>query len=207
MIPRTSSRTLDFVALLAALLVSYCIGLVIHHIFFHPFRSIPGPVLAKISKAWSRYGNLQGRKSHRIHAAHQRYGPVVRVGPNELSFSSPEAVRDIYTNDAFVKEETFYRAKRVFHEEMLMSFRNPEAHKQRKKLLQRGFSQAAMVAFEPHIDGKIEDLLNHWSKVAQKHNGRVDVYPWLIWLAFDIVCMELFASPHASTYSQSFQIT
>ena len=33
-----------------------------------------------------------------------------------------------YTNDAFVKEEAFYRAKRVFHEEMLMSFRDPGEH-------------------------------------------------------------------------------
>ena len=114
-----------------ALIAIYCLGLLIYNIFFHPLRSFPGPPLAKISKAWSRYGNLKGRKSHRIHEAHQKYGLVVRVAPNELSFSSPDAVRDLYTNDAFVKEEAFYRAKRVFHEEMIMSMRDPEAHKQR----------------------------------------------------------------------------
>jgi hypothetical protein len=32
----------------------------------------------------------------------------VRVAPNELSFANPRAVRDIYVNDAFVKEEAFY---------------------------------------------------------------------------------------------------
>ncbi len=31
-----------------------------------------------------------------MHALHQRYGPVVRVGPNELSFASAAAARDIY---------------------------------------------------------------------------------------------------------------
>lgn len=159
-----------------------------YNVFFHPFSCIPGPPLAKISKFWTRYGNLKGSKSHRIHAAHQRYGPVVRVAPNELSFSSPDAVRDIYTSDAFVKEEAFYGAKRIFHEEMLMSFRNVEAHKQRKRLLQRGFSQAAMVAFEPNIDTKIQDLFDHWSRQAKDQGGIVDVYPWLLWLAFDIVC-------------------
>lgn len=35
-------------------------------------------------------------------------GPVIRVGPNELSFSDPAAVREIYTSDVFVKEESFY---------------------------------------------------------------------------------------------------
>ncbi len=37
-----------------------------------------------------------------------RTGPIVRVGPNELSFANPAAVRDIYTSKSFVKEETFY---------------------------------------------------------------------------------------------------
>lgn len=106
-----------------ALLVLYLASTAIYNIFLHPLRNYPGPPLAKLSKAWSRYGNLRGRKSHRIHEAHLTHGPIVRVAPNELSFADPAAVRDIYTNDAFVKETTFYRAKRVYHEEMLMSFR------------------------------------------------------------------------------------
>ena len=30
------------------------------------------------------------------------------MGPNELSFSEPGAVREIYTSDLFIKEESFY---------------------------------------------------------------------------------------------------
>lgn len=70
---------------------------------------------------------------------------------------------------------------------MLMVSSDPEAHKQRKKLLQRGFSQASMIAFEPHLDTKIKTLLDQWA--TQAKSGAVDVYPWLLWLAFDIVCM------------------
>ena len=112
------------------LLTLYLLGTAFYNIFLHPLRSIPGPPLAKLSKAWSRYGNLKGRKSHRIHDAHCVYGKlasaiaelgplqgiswfcligdVVRVAPNEISFADPAAVRDIYMNDAFVKEDTFY---------------------------------------------------------------------------------------------------
>jgi benzoate 4-monooxygenase len=39
-------------------------------------------------------------------------GTVVRVGPNELSFSEPRAVRDIYASDNFIKEESFYVSNR-----------------------------------------------------------------------------------------------
>ena len=125
---RMPSRMLYWILLLALAFALYLVACIIYNTFLHPFSDFPGPPLARVSKVWSRYGNLKGRKSHRIHAAHRKYGPVIRVAPNELSFSSPEAVRDIYTNDAFVKEEAFYRAKRVFHEEMLMSFRDPGEH-------------------------------------------------------------------------------
>jgi benzoate 4-monooxygenase len=35
-------------------------------------------------------------------------GSVIRVGPNELSFADPGAVRAIYNSDVFIKEESFY---------------------------------------------------------------------------------------------------
>ena len=186
-IPHTGSRPVDIALLSISLLLLYSLITIFHNTLLHPLRSIPGPSLAKLSKLSSRYGNLQGRKSHRIHASEQSFA----WPPIELSFADPAAIRDIYSNDAFVKEEAFYRAKRVFHAEMLMSFLDPEAHKQRKKLLRRGFSQASMLAFEPQLDGKIETVLDQWSNRAKAADGKVDVYPWLLWLAFDIVCRFL----------------
>lgn len=70
--------------------------------------------------------------------------------------------------------------------QLMYRHRDPEAHKQRKKLLQRGFSKASMTAFEPSIDSKIRTLLDQWAQRAT--GGPVDVYSWLHWLAFDIVC-------------------
>lgn len=80
----------------------------LYNLFFHPLRDIPGPPLARISRLWSRIGNFHGRKSERIHEAHVKYGSVVRVSPNEISFSDPTAVQDIYTSNDFGKENTFY---------------------------------------------------------------------------------------------------
>lgn len=169
--------------------LGYVLLCCLYNVFFHPLRRIPGPLLARVSRSWSRIGNLRGQKSQRIHGAHEKYGPVVRVGPNEISFADPKAVRDIYVSDAFVKEETFYRAKRIFHENHLLSFRDPDAHKQRKKLLQRGFSQAAMLEFEPHIAAKIRVLLDQWAARSAKP---LDVYPWAHWLGFDTVYHLMF---------------
>ncbi|KAK0638431.1 Cytochrome P450 monooxygenase FUS8 [Lasiodiplodia hormozganensis] len=173
--------------------VVYATASCIYNIFFHPLRKIPGPPLARLSRLWSRLGNLRGQKSFLIHAAHQHYGPVVRVGPNELSFASPSATKEIYntSSDAFVKEASFYHAKRVYHEEHLFSFRDPDAHKQRKKLLQRGFSQAALLDFEPHISSKIGCMLDQWAR-RSAGGEPLNAVPWAHWIGFDIVYHLMF---------------
>ncbi|KAF5723731.1 benzoate 4-monooxygenase [Fusarium mundagurra] len=175
---------------LCALLVLKVAVSIIYNFFFHPLSKYPGPPLARISRLWSRIGNFQGRKSERIHEAHVKYGSVVRVGPNELSFSTPTAVQAIYTSNDFTKEESFYRAKRIFHENHLLSFRDAEAHKTRRKNFSRGFSQSSMLDFEPHISSKIKTLLNQWATRA--HDGPIDVYPWCHWLGFDIIYHLMF---------------
>ncbi|GAT24003.1 benzoate 4-monooxygenase [Aspergillus luchuensis] len=165
----------------------YLIALTCYNLFFHPLRSFPGPPLAKVSKLWSRIGNRTGRKSDRIHEAHLKYGPVVRIGPNELSFAEPAAARAIYTSSALVKEETFY------------------AHRQRRKLFARGYSQAAMLEFEPHISNKIDMVLKQWK--ARLADGAIDVYPWLHWLAFDVVYHLMFdEDPGQVTSGRSHEV-
>jgi hypothetical protein len=61
-----------------------------------PLRHFPGPLLAKLSDAWLIAVTFSGRRAYIIHALHQRYGPVVRIAPNELSFASAAAAHDIY---------------------------------------------------------------------------------------------------------------
>ncbi|KAG6365556.1 hypothetical protein INS49_007167 [Diaporthe citri] len=149
--------------------VAYLTAQLLCNVFFHPLRNYPGPSLAKFSILWKLLGNLQGRKAHRIHEAHVRYGPVVRVAPNELSFSEPAAVKEIYSSSAFAKEERFYFAKRIFHENHLLSFRDNKAHRQRQKL-------------------KIQALLDQLAKAPQP----VDVLPWAHWLGFDTIYHLMF---------------
>ncbi|KAF5554629.1 benzoate 4-monooxygenase [Fusarium mexicanum] len=185
----TSTFKTAVLALCALSVLKVAVSL-IHNFFFHKLSKYPGPPLARVSRLWSRIGNFQGRKSERIHEAHSMYGSVVRVGPNELSFSTPAAVQAIYTSSNFTKEETFYRAKRIFHENHLFSFRDAEAHRTRRKNFSKGFSQSSMLDFEPHISSKIKALLNQWA--ARASNGPIDVYPWCHWLGFDVIYHLMF---------------
>jgi hypothetical protein len=51
-----------------------------------------------------------------IHQLHQQYGPVVRLGPNEVSFTSLEALKEIYTSGGSGYDKTeFYTLFKQFN--------------------------------------------------------------------------------------------
>ena len=111
-----TSRVIAALAVISLVGAVHLLCSLFYNFFLHPLRGIPGPPLARVSRLWSRIGNFHGRKSERIHAAHEKYGPVVRVGPNEISFADPAAAREIYTSNNFVKEETFYVSRKYVQE-------------------------------------------------------------------------------------------
>jgi len=72
---------------------------------FRPgLRQLPGPPLAAYSRLWNIF-NAAGGKSHKtFQELHQRYGKVVRVGPNHVSIAEPAMIPIIYgTNNKFLK--------------------------------------------------------------------------------------------------------
>lgn len=54
--------------------------------------------MASISSIWKWNAVWQEDMSDRNLQLHNKYGPLVRIGPNHISASSPEAVRAIYLN-------------------------------------------------------------------------------------------------------------
>jgi hypothetical protein len=72
----------------------YLWGLI--HFVFHPLASYPGPFLWTISRLPQTYCLFRGTLPWKIHEIHKKYGPIVRLAPNELSYTTPEAWNDIY---------------------------------------------------------------------------------------------------------------
>ena len=70
--------------------------LIVYRLSCHPLAWIPGPKLAAISNIWLAHHVRDGRSCELGKTLHKKYGPVVRVGPNEVWFNSGEAFREIY---------------------------------------------------------------------------------------------------------------
>lgn len=80
-----------------------------------PLWNLPGPALSAFTSLELKVNELKANRTLYVHGLHQRYGPVVRLGPNEVSFSSWAAVKEIYCSggSGFDKTE-FYDAFQIF---------------------------------------------------------------------------------------------
>lgn len=58
----------------------------------HPLASYPGPYPGRISKIWMAWKSMGGKQHLYYQSLHDKYGDVVRVGPNELSVRAVEAI-------------------------------------------------------------------------------------------------------------------
>lgn len=87
------------------LLLAPIVSLVFVLVRYRRLRHIPGPLLPSLTDLWLQSKVWRGTNTAKIvPELHQKYGPVVRWGPNRVSFASPAAILDIYsTRDIFPK--------------------------------------------------------------------------------------------------------
>ncbi|EJD50747.1 cytochrome P450 [Auricularia subglabra TFB-10046 SS5] len=73
--------------------VSFFAVVVIYRTLLSPLAAIPGPWQAKISGLYVVYETVRLRKSRSIHALFSKYGPLVRIGPNQVAIRDGTAAR------------------------------------------------------------------------------------------------------------------
>ncbi len=89
---RAAVASASFTTLVALLLVTVAL----YRLSLHPLRYVPGPVLAAISNIWHAHHAKSGHMFRLGKDLHRRYGPVVRIGPNEVWVNSKEGFKAIY---------------------------------------------------------------------------------------------------------------
>lgn len=61
-----------------------------------PLRNIPGPFLAKWTNLWRVFNLLVGNPQQTQKQLHDKYGSVVRLGPNFVTLSDPRLIKVVY---------------------------------------------------------------------------------------------------------------
>jgi hypothetical protein len=96
-----------------ALLAMACIALykfILYPAFWSPLSKIPNAhPTAPFSEAWILWTRYNMRNNRATLAAHQRYGPIVRMAPNELSINCVDGgIRTVYAG-GFEKHDWYPR--------------------------------------------------------------------------------------------------
>ncbi|KAL4901235.1 cytochrome P450 [Aspergillus multicolor] len=82
----------------AIAVISSYLAAAVYNLYFHPLKAYPGPRYAAASRLPITYVTMIGKSAIWAHRLHERYGPVVRVAPDELSYADSRAWNDIYGN-------------------------------------------------------------------------------------------------------------
>lgn len=72
---------------------------VLHHArlaFRHGLRSLPGPFVARFTGLYRLSMVLYGDSPKQYRELHEKYGSIVRTGPNHVSVSDPSMIPTIY---------------------------------------------------------------------------------------------------------------
>jgi hypothetical protein len=73
-----------------------------------PLSKVPGPWYTKLSSLIIKYHEFTANRRVFVHELHKTYGPVVRLAPSEVSFTSLEAVKEIYASAGSGYDKTEY---------------------------------------------------------------------------------------------------
>lgn len=76
---------------LAIKIFIYQISKILYNIFLHPLAKFPGPLLRSGVYIFNYWEELRGVQAKKALALHNRYGPVVRIDPDSLSFNTANA--------------------------------------------------------------------------------------------------------------------
>ncbi|KAF4471556.1 Isotrichodermin C-15 hydroxylase [Fusarium albosuccineum] len=123
--------------------------------------------------------------------AHDVYGGVIRVAPNELSFKTPAAYKSIYDHagggrSPFLKSRAFYdRGPSIAHPDIVFTI-DPEKHREQRRALSHAFSEKALRGAEEVIRSHVRLFTDRLGSYGGETGG-VDMSTVYNWLTFDII--------------------
>ncbi|RFU24287.1 hypothetical protein B7463_g12050, partial [Scytalidium lignicola] len=176
----------------AALWLVYLVGRAVYIIYFSDLSHIPGPKLNALTMIpYSRH-LLAGTTVNNSVNLHKKFGDVVRIGPNEISFIAADtAYPDIYGFRTgrlkghlnMSKDPMWYTKPENGVPAILME--NDENHGRVRRVLAHAFSERAVAAQEPLVQRYIDQLIGGLKET--KH--AVDMAEWT---TFDVITDLMF---------------
>lgn len=206
-----------------------------------PLHDIPGPWIAKYTSLLLAYYTRTGKRFlfidqlhkvcvqqlisvYNLSFLHQKYGPFVRITPNQVSCADPSAPSIIYAQGSLSLPKTaFYKSFYVDGTPSLFSTQDRAGHAQKRRVLAHPFSQSSVKQFEGWIRKSLRKMIqgldqhaaSQLTSIGRRHSGLsvgaetagraggsvkdspffVDLLMWLNYMTFDVISDLAFGEP------------
>ena len=189
-------------AIALLLLGSFAVS-ILYKTFFTPLRKIPGPSLARYTYLWLPWKVSQGRNHIFWRELHAEHGPIVRVGPNRVTFSDPDLLSTVFGAGSTYPKSDFYNSMQfdlndgIKHslprpsKANLFSSRESSYHKRMKASVAQAYSLSFLTQLEPMVNECSEQFITKLRQVSKE--GPLDLDKWLHFYAFDVIGMITFS--------------
>jgi len=165
-------------------LAGYALAWVAYARLLHPLKHIPGPYWASISRLWMVHHVRRGDMDIVQRGLHEKYGPLVRIGPDEIACAAPEAISKIYpASKPLAKQHGFYTVwQNKSFSKYPDNFSNTDErlHSERRRIVNNVYSMSTILSLEPYIDDCSRLFVKRMDEFADS-GAVIDLGDWLQW--------------------------
>ncbi|KPI41872.1 Isotrichodermin C-15 hydroxylase [Cyphellophora attinorum] len=136
----------------------------VYRLTIHPLAKYPGPFLSKITSLPVYLQAITGDRHLIQLQEHRKYGSIVRIAPNQLSFSDPAALRTIYQsgrgNNPLRKSPWYETIDAPSGAYSLHTEISRTKHATKRKVIEGAFADSALRELEPFVVANVTTLVS-----------------------------------------------
>ncbi|KAI4161885.1 MAG: hypothetical protein LQ342_004451 [Letrouitia transgressa] len=172
----------------ASCYAGYVLVLCVYRLTLHPLAKFPGPWLPAVT-FWSEFYHdaiRDGQYVFRIKDMHARYGPIVRISPDELHVNDPSFIPELMPTGK-ARREKYRRLGQVFALSQATGVTaDHDLHRTRRGALAKMFSKESVRRLEPIMRKSLNTLLVRLAEFRE--NGKeVQLLPMFGAFTSDII--------------------
>lgn len=155
-----------------------------YNLYLHPLRKFPGPKLWIAFPILRSFAMIGGKLDYTMKDLHDQYGDVVRFNPDDLSFISAQAWKDIYGFGHTELPKHFPHFS-GFNGQNILSAKGSDHFRFRRAMLP-AFTDKSLAMQEPLIDVYVDLLMKRLREVAESGKP-TNIIRWYNYTTFDLI--------------------
>lgn len=187
--------------ILAIAIAGFLLFNLIHRLAFDSLRDIPGPFLGRFTRLWELHQVVSGSWHQKVIKLHKKYGmflsnisctgtelagSIVRIGPSRYDFSSPEAIKVIYSMSSGFPKSHFYDTFGTPGSKTILKEIHNSTHSLMRRKTAALYSMTTLLSYESAVDDQNIVLEKKFRDFA-KQEQEINVPSFMQLYAFDVV--------------------